>query len=301
MKPNAISTAALLTLLTVVVSSGCFSGFESEGLLDEQPSATGLGGQSGRFGVERTRLYLGDPLGSGFDVEVTVPIGEGAHYTPVVVVQGGSVAKERYRWISEHLSTRGFTVLNAQHPFDLAILDVETSLRALDAAKAEPQLADRIADVPGAVIGHSLGGVVGAKVWNLAGAEELKHLVMLASLPDEADTFEADADADRIVLSVWGTKNGRTTGDEFFAGSRAFVDAARVYTATIEGMNHYQFVSDPTEGELANDGVAEIDIESAQLIALELIDRVCDDAAGTRAFQAPPDSAWPEGVETFGE
>ncbi|MCP4503401.1 MAG: hypothetical protein GY822_26005 [Deltaproteobacteria bacterium] len=287
-----IATVALVLVPFLVVTPGCFESRGTAPILDEAPDADGLEGLRGPFGVERAYLSR-----AGVDVEVTLPVGEGAHQTPVIVVQGGGVVKERYRWLTEHLTTRGFTVLNTQHVFDFAIFDVDASLRALEAVKADPQFAGRIANVPAVAIGHSLGGVIAAKIWNQAGPDVIQHLILLASLPDEADSFPPNGE--RIVFSISGTRNGRTTSQEFFDGSRAFVDAAEVYVVTIEGMNHYQFVSDPTDDELANDGAATIDIEVAQQTALSLIDRLCDDAAGTRDFEVPPDFPWPGGVETF--
>ncbi len=291
--------ARWLALLAISASlTGCGSSYGLEALIAASPESTGEAGERGPFGVDRATLSMVDLLGGGFDVEVTLPVGDGAHQTPVILVQGGAVEKERYRWISEHLSTRGFSVLNAQHPGNLAIFDVGTSLRALDAVLADPVLGDRVADVPGLTVGHSLGGVVASKIWNLASADTMRHLVMLASLPDANDTFDDPAEG-RIVFSMWGTENGRTSSEEFYEGSRAFTDAADVFTVTIEGMNHYQFMTDPTEEELADDGVATIDIETAQRTALALLDRVADDAAGTRTFEPAPARPWPDGVATY--
>jgi pimeloyl-ACP methyl ester carboxylesterase len=289
---------ALAAMAFASLLSGCSSGFAIETIITPSPEATGAAGERGPFGVERANLSMADLLGGGYDVEVTLPVGEGAHQTPVILVQGGAVDKERYRWISEHLSTRGFTVLNAQHPNNLALFDVGTNLRAFDAVRADEELGARVADVPGLAVGHSLGGVVAAKVWSQAGADTMKHLVLLASFPDANDTFDTPPE-DRIALSMWGTENGRTSSEEFYDNSRSLVDAASVVTVTIEGMNHYQFVTDPTEEELENDGVATIDIETAQRTALELLDWIADDAAGTGTFETPPARAWPEGVETY--
>jgi len=287
-----------LLVVVTLIALGCGGTTSTQVVTGDDVEATGEDGARGPYAVERVVV-----VDNGVDVELTLPVGEDAmgqrpHQTPVIVVQGGAVAKERYRWLTEHLTTRGFSVINAQHAFDLAIFDVEASLRALDFVRNDDDLSGRFADVPAVAIGHSLGGVVASKLWNMSGGDVIQHLVLLASLPDPADTFAPRGDG-RIVFSIWGTRNGNTTSQEFYDAAQVYTDAADLFVVTIEGMNHYQFVEDPTDDELANDGVATIDIEDAQRTTLELVDRLCDDAAGTRSFATPPETPWPEGVETF--
>ena len=215
-----LKTAVPLTFL-VIVAASCFSNYETENtIIDEQPSASGAEGDRGPFGVERAQLYLNTPTGSGYEVEVTLPIGDGAHHTPVIIVQGGRVAKERYRWIAEHLSTRGFTVLNAQHPLDLAIMDIGASLRALEGVKAEPFFADRIADVPGVDMRTALA----ARLLRRSGTTPARTLSSTLSCSPHTRMRRTHSNPTRMAAASRFRSRGQKTATQVRKGSSTVAD-----------------------------------------------------------------------------
>jgi pimeloyl-ACP methyl ester carboxylesterase len=157
---------------------------------------------------------------------------------PLVLVQGGSVERERYHWLAQEMADHDYRVLVPQYPSDLAILGGERTHRVL----AEARELGEIELGPAVIMGHSLGGVVSASQW-VEYPDDYAELILLASWPSgTADVGSRD----ERVLEVVGTEDGTPLSD-FEENTQDFVDFECV---VIEGMTHYDWTDDPTEREL---------------------------------------------------
>jgi pimeloyl-ACP methyl ester carboxylesterase len=269
-------------------------------LLAPDPGAPDAYGERGPYGVRLVQRTLRGRVDQAIDVDLYAPEWidglDPGPFAPSLVVQGGLVAVERYRWLGVHLASRGSLVIAPHHVADLAFFDQGQAVDALHAARRaalDPRdpLSDMLSQDAGLVLGHSLGGVVATKAW-LDEPSALHGLVLLASLPDPADDLSVRSDGH--VLSVSGTRNGRTSSAEFYAAARTF--HAPLSVAFVRGMNHYQFTDDATASELAGDGVAEIELEPARRLALFLVDALLDEARGTRSAIWHQPERWPDGL-----
>jgi alpha-beta hydrolase superfamily lysophospholipase len=155
------------------------------------PSARASLGERGPFGVLRVPRRVRARVDAAIDVTVLVPLeasGATTRRRPVaVLVHGGLVSPERYEWLAVHLAMRGFVVLVPAHALDLAFFEQENAIAALRVLRARPRepgdpLEGTMDDEPAAILGHSLGGVVAASLWD-EHPEELDELVLFASFP----------------------------------------------------------------------------------------------------------------------
>ncbi len=271
-------------------------------LRDADPSATGALGEDGRYGVllveRRVRVRVDD----GVDVDVLRPLeadGTPARGRPVVLlVQGGLVSRDRYRWLGEHLASRGFLVIAPSHALDLAFfeqgnaLDVLGTLRTA-ARRPGDSLAGALGEGPAAIVGHSLGGVVGAGLWDAA-PDRLSHLVLLASYP-QGSTLARRATG--RALSIVGSADARVSEAQAGQGVRALeTSGAPVTFAVIEGMNHMQVADRVSAEEAAAAGVATIDTDSARARVQWLIDALLLDLESGASGALDDPSRWPAGV-----
>lgn len=254
----------LLTLLLACAAP------ESANLLDYDASRTGAEGADGPWGVHRDSTFDADPPNDLFtpvDSEgAAADVGEAA--VTIVLIQGGSVVPERYGWLAEHFASRGATVIVPHHGFDLAFFDQTAGNRALAAAVAAGTVDEA---VPVGILGHSLGGVVSAYQW--ADDDTIAGLALLASYPaDDADVESRTAGA---VLSIRGSTDAKVSAEQQQEGADRFtIDHAVV---TVDGMNHYDWTDDATEGELASDGAAAEDQGAARQVAQWALDGWVDD------------------------
>jgi predicted dienelactone hydrolase len=178
--------------------------------------------------------------------------GSAAPYPAVVLVQGARVSTERYRWLAVHLSSRGYVVVAPEHVLDLPILEADNARLALVALRRASAgrglLAGSVAvDGRTAVLGHSLGAVVGTRLW-LGGS--FTALGLLAAYPAAGD--ELSRGAGRPVFAVAGANDRSATVDEVATGLRRF--GAPRWLAVVEDLNHYDWTDAPTASELASDG-----------------------------------------------
>ena len=289
-----------LVATAIALSSACAESVEVKpATLDEGP------GLPGPFAVEQTGRAFRVRVDQTVDTEVFRPMvanDVGLDAAPLaVVVQGGLVPIERYRWIAIHLASRGMIVALPQHPLDLAFfgqpnpIDVADALRAASTDVGDP-LFGAVDDAPALVVGHSLGGVVAAKAWTFA-PNDFSRLVMFAGIPDPADV-EANAQrAGGRVLSIVGSEDSRIGPDEVVEGAAPYGVKATV--VVVEGMNHYQFTDGATEEELATDGESTVSLEVGRQRALFLLDAFISDLVnvpGSDPSVLVRPQSWPTGL-----
>lgn len=247
---RAVRALAMGTCLFMVLgSAACGQAMDGVTTTVRAPNPRVAGARvPGTFGVER---FVGKLDGVAMELSMPITASGPRAGRIIVLVQGGAVDVTRYRWLADDLASHGYVVIAASHLANLAIFDVEASLRALRAVRAAAEggaLAGRIA--PGAPVwlGHSLGGVVATKAWLNAAAPEVAALGLLASIPDPADTLP---DAQVPVLSVVGDADGSIAPDEVAEGAARFDD---VRVVRIAGMNHYDWTTGASAEDLAKDG-----------------------------------------------
>ena len=252
----------VLLCLALLHLSGCV-GSEPMLFLVPDPSRDGLEGRDGPHGAawyERRALARVD---EGLRYQVVYPAaadrtasldaGDGGALPTVVMIHGGFVELERYRWIGRHLASRGYVTVLADHDANLALLSSDNSSAALDdvfrqASDPSHVLFGRLdSNTPSAVLGHSLGGVTAASLWAQA-PERWGVLGILASFP--AGNVEVESFRDRPTLHLVGTEDEpdakREQGFDRFTEPRVL--------GVIDGMNHYAWTDDATDSELDGDG-----------------------------------------------
>lgn len=293
------SLAASFFLLAAVAAS-CAR--EPIVLRDPDPTAAGALGEDGPRGVllveRRVRVRVDEVV----DVDVLLPLsGDGSRMRrrPVVLLlHGGLVARDRYRWLGEHLASRGFAVIAPGHAFDLAffeqgnVLDVLATLRAA-ARRGGDVLAEAFDDGPVAVIGHSLGGVVAAGAWD-ASPGTVSHLGLLASYP-EHDRLAVRSSG--RALSIVGSADARVSEARAGQGVRALeTSGVAVAFAVIEGMDHMQVADRVTASEAASAGTPSIDAATARARTVLLLDALLEHFETGASATLDDPSRWPVGV-----
>jgi predicted dienelactone hydrolase len=294
---------ALLAAGFVAGALGAACAAPPELLLPHDDARTGVFGEDGAFGallVEHTFRVRGD---RALDADIVAPtvddvdVADGP-FPPVLLVQGGAVSVERYHWLAQHITSRGFVVVAPHHALDLAFFSQGDGLDALRALARlsdddDSVLAGRVARAPALAIGHSLGGVVASNAF----AEDsggVTHLVLLSAVPNPGvDVGRTDG----RVLSIAGGNDGLIPVDEVVEGAAEFAAATTV--AVVEGMTHFQLTDEPTDENLRREGTsADVDTDVARRRALTLVDAMLADLEGDALASAVLDdpARWPEGV-----
>jgi dienelactone hydrolase len=269
-------------LLVIALALGCAQPPAVEVVMDPDPAATGQDGERGPFGVARAGYQTQARVSESVRFEATWPaLSSGeldpaeAPYPCVLSVQGGFVSVERYRWLAEHMASRGYVVLAPRHSLQLAILESDNASYALDEALERAALAgDPLAgalepDGPVAIMGHSLGGVVAAMGW--VADPRVDGVAILASYA--AGSTEVEAMAGQPSLLLTGSED-RKPPEEFYPEWERFPEPR--WGGVIEGMNHYDWTDDPTEGELARDGRSTRPAEQSRTDAWRVLDAWLD-------------------------
>ena len=292
MVPRRYSTATLL-VLTGATLLACAPP-APERLLEPDASATAALGERGPYGALLQRRSLVPAAGGAVDADVVIPV-EGPSAGPfavAVVLHGGAVPPERYRWLGAHLASRGVVVAAPTHPFDLPFFAIENAAHALAGLQAagatEGDGLEGLVGDAAFVCGHSLGGVVAAKAWRDEPA--FAALALFASYPDPADTFEGRAGR---VLSLAGSADAKTTLAEASEGVAAF-DAAQL--VVIDAMTHYQWTDGATEGELAGDAPPTVPDAGVRRVALTFVDALADEVAHGVPWPFDDVASWPAGA-----
>jgi dienelactone hydrolase len=247
------------------------------------PGAPLIPGVRGPHGAARTSWRAPARVTERIVVEVTVPVGADGALLPgphpaVVLLPGGLVAAERYRWIAEHAATRGYVVVAPHAPADLALFAPGNARAALDAARAEAAADGPLAgaldpDVAAAVIGHSLGGVTAAQAW-YADPDDFSALGMIAAYP--TGNVRPDRRDPEPVLSIVGSTDERADAAKILDGFERF-PSPRLH-AVIAGLNHYDWADDVSEAELRRDGPRERPVDVARTDGMRVFDTWLDAA-----------------------
>jgi hypothetical protein len=273
----------------LAAAAACAPSEPFETVLPADADATSAPGERGPLEVEASRRTIVDGEGRSVEALVYRPVTDDV-FPPVVFVQGGFVSTERYGWAAEHLASRGAVVALPETTFDLALFSPDAAAIALGGLREDGETAP-FTDGPGLVLGHSLGGVAAANAWQESDADGFLHLALLASIPDEARSF-TDKDGARVV-SVTGSEDAKLTPEEALAGEEQLPE---LVGAVVEGMNHYQWTDDATEGELDGDGTPTIDQADARRLGMTLIDELLTDLQGGTPTLLDDPTAWPTGL-----
>ncbi len=251
-------------------------------MLEPDPAATGEEGLRGPHGVAlqacRTQGHVSDPI--RFDVTYPALSGgalddTGAPYPAVMQIHGGAVEPERYQWLATHTASRGYVVIAPHHSLNLAIFESDNGSLALDdvlrrADDDGDTLAGAIdSDGPMAATGHSLGGVVASMRW--VADDRIGALAMFAGYPPAGTDVESMAGHPSLML----TGSVDQVEPAVFAEEYERFGEPRWF-GVIDGMNHYDWTDDATEGELADDGTSTRPAEESRVDALRVFDTWLD-------------------------
>lgn len=283
---------SLVSLLLASAGAGCAP--PTDLLLSADATRAGALGDDGPRGallVERQLRVRGDRV---VDVDIVAAADDDGRalpgLAPVLLLHGGAAPPPRYHWLATHLASRGAVVVMPQFLFDLALFSAADADDAMAAVREVSRddgddLAGVVGDAPVFVMGHSLGGVAAAAVFERD--PEVQGLVMLAAYPDPSST---PTRRDGAVLSLSGGSDGLVDVADVQAGVDAM--AAPAIGGLVEGLTHYQLTDDATDAELAREGTTGDDLAVVRQRTLFLIDALRD--APPTVFQP---TTWPAGLQ----
>ncbi len=179
-------------------------------------------------------------------------------FPAVVFIQGGLVPEGRYRWWAEELARAGYVVALPAHDLSLAIFTIDTGAeaRALLVEPPSSLLSGLVDPRRIAVAGHSLGGVVAAKLVLQGG---FQALLLEASLPDAPDEA-ALGHLPWPSLSLAGKNDCSAKLASVTAGSRTL--ASPTVLVVLDGVTHYQFTDSDRE-DVAKGCASGVDLQTA--------------------------------------
>lgn len=171
--------------------------------------------------------------------------------TGFIFYPGGRVDPRSYAPAARDLAGRGYLVVIAPMPLNLAVFDPG---RAAQVMQAYPFVR------AWAVGGHSLGGAMAAN-FARSNPEQVRGLVLWASYPASSDDLSA---ANLAVVSIYGLLDGLATLDKIEA-SRPLLPPDTRWVA-LTGGNHAQF---GWYGAQPGDLTAQIDRRQQQILIIE--------------------------------
>ncbi len=179
-------------------------------------------------------------------------------FPAVVFIQGGLVPESRYRWWAEAMAREGYVVALPTHAFDLALFTTDTGSEARKLLVAPPaSLLTGLVDANRiAVGGHSLGGVVAAKLVLQGG---FAALLIQASLPDAADKTPL-SHLKVPSMSLAGSNDCSAALAKVTEGAQSL--ASPTALVVLDGVTHYQFTDSDRE-DVARKCASGIDLETA--------------------------------------
>ncbi len=185
-------------------------------------------------------------------VEVTFPAEadgrpKAGRFPTLVYVQGGGVPVAQYRWLAQALAERGITVAMPEHPNALAFFawdNGEATLSLLERPPAGSVLDGHVDPRRTAVGGHSLGGVVAAK---LAPSRRFGAFIVHASFSDPADASALAGLVDVPSLTIAAEKDCQALLADVERGFERLPKPAAL--ATVVGATHFQFTDSQLQDE----------------------------------------------------
>ena len=156
--------------------------------------------------------------------------GDGAPVGGVIFYPGGKVSPRSYLPLFRRVVGEGYLAYIVKMPLDLAVMDVDRALEAIEAAESrdgDPESWH--------IVGHSLGGAMAAQLVD-RNPEVFASLTLLASYPAGGVDLTDDAVE---VLSVYGTRDGVADVDAIQEAADQYPDDAEFLA--ISGGNHAQF------------------------------------------------------------
>lgn len=232
-------------------------------VLDADPSRSGANGERGPLAVVLDERSAPARAVERLAYDHLAAPGLASDAPTFVFLHGGLVDRSRYRWLGIHLASRGYRVVAPAHDLDLAIVDPSNARWVLDDL-------DRLGTSgPRVVGGHSLGGVIASWAWE--DDPRLEGLALLASFPAGSGPVYGAGP----VLSLSGRTDGLSSPADVQLGAERYPNAE---VQLIDGMNHYAWVDDATESELAGDGPLERDLDEVRADALSVLDVWLDSA-----------------------
>lgn len=318
LSPSLIGVLAAVLAATVALTACADDGFVVIDPPADDPATPGDStpfGERGSWGVGLIERSFRVRVDEVVDGDIYLPLASldrtaDGPFPVVVSVHGGLVAPEQYRWLNAHVASRGFVVIAPHSASDLAIFQTGNGKELLEVVRelserGDGPLAGMLDEGPAVAMGHSLGGVVAAKLW-LYAPEEFSHLALLASYPADFEDYERkrapqrDGDA---VLSIIGSRDARTE-DPVRLAREGFerIDEALDVTGTfaiVEGMNHYQWGDLSSADTLRRDKAPTIDDEVARRRSMTIVDAFLAGVRSERPDLLDEPADWPEGVVTW--
>jgi predicted dienelactone hydrolase len=259
------------------------------------PARDGRDGADGPFGASRVTVLTQARVYERVTIEVTFPSDatgnlrrDRAPFPTVVFAAGGLVTSARYRWIADHIATRGFVVVAPDYTLDLAIASPDNTNAALLAVRRAAQTAGHTlegairSDGKVAAMGHSLGSVIATWQW---ADYNYDGVVLIAGLPADGSRLERRAGS--RVLSITGSQDGSALLPDVTRGFLSFSRPRML--AVVEGMNHYDWTDGATAANLARDMPSTRPQSATRRDGMRVIDTYLDavlrgDAAATAAL-----------------
>lgn len=198
----------------------------------------------------------------------------------IVLLQGGLVGPERYRWQAVELAKRGYVVALPKHPLDLAFFSIDNGLAAQRLLVRPPPgslLAGLVDPRRLGVAGHSLGGVVAVKLALQGG---FRALQVQASFPDGADLAKLPT-LGMPSQSIIGTNDCSAKFEPVKAGWQALPSPSAL--VVVQGATHYQWTDSEAE-DVKRGCAAGVSLEAAHaayaLATVSFFDAALSDPAG---------------------
>ena len=168
------------------------------------------------------------------DNQVTVTEGRWTVFRPtqgtvregLVLYPGARVDSHAYAPLARAVAEKGFLVVIARMPLNLAVLDADAATPIL---QAFPEI------TTWAIGGHSLGGAIAAN-YIIRHPDQIQGLVLWAAYPSDSDDLSA---VGVQVLLISASQDGLTTG-ALLEDARKLLPANTRWVE-IEGGNHAQF------------------------------------------------------------
>lgn len=165
---------------------------------------------------------------------------DGSLWPGLVLIQGAQVRSLDYLWLADELARQGRVVAVPEHPADLALFSADNGRFARELLSRPPAgsvLVGMVDPARIAVAGHSMGGVVAAK---LALEGGFGALAVLAGSFDPADVPRLGGLGMPSMLLAGGS-DCLLTLDEATAAA-AQLPSPTVF-GVLDGVTHYQFTS----------------------------------------------------------